>query len=310
MASYRQWVVDIWDTFRLNNGVSKIVMKPKFANGHTFTFNETDLTDYYYKTIVKYGKVTARPINGYPNGKVLQFTSGNVFSYFDLLAMPAAGQEWTVNEMLSAKASFCYDATTLTYLHVNFDLKQTSGGDLYSSYLGAGDYSSASVMRILVNGQHANNQTFKPTTTSVDPYTNKTASLNNYVGNILEVTFETRNIAADTMGFTLDNAYIDNLNFIENSGDKIDETNLGVEVQLYPNPASNHTNLYINSSEIIVGNLQLVDFLGKTLVSKPVLINSGENLINIDFNGFANGMYVIKIQTPKGEINRKVLISK
>lgn len=298
------------DTLRTNNGKSITIIRPQFLNNHgPLTFNETDINSFYYKEIVQHGKVRLRGMAGYPNGKFLNFTGGNVFSYYDQLEMPSPGQEWTANEMLSAKASFCVDARSLTYLHINFDLKQTNGGDLYTMYLGAGDYSSASVMRILVNGVQAS-QTFKPNTASSDPFANHTVSLNSHVGEILEVTFETRNIASDTMNFTLDNAFLDNINIIENSGDNIAEVNSGVSVSLFPNPANQQTNLLINSNDLLISELQIIDFLGKTVVTKPILINLGENLITLDLNGFSNGLYVINIKTKNGDIRQKMVIQK
>lgn len=305
------FTTNLSDTFRVNNAKSITIARPQFMNGHgVLTFNESDISNYYYKEIVQHGKIQLKVISGYPNGRVLQMTSGNVFDYYTLLEFPSSAQNaWTVNEMLSAKANFCMDARTLTSLHLSFDLKQTNGADLYSQYLGSQDFSMASIMRILVNGNHVNNETYKSVTSSSDPFTNHVVNLSSYVGDILEVTFETRNISGD-IGQTLDNAYLDNLNFIENSGDNIDEVNTGVDVSVYPNPASNQTNLMIYSNELLLGNLQVVDFMGKVVVARPVLVNSGDNMITLDLNGFSNGMYIIKIQTPKGDIHRKMIISK
>lgn len=298
------------DTFTVNNVKSKTIVRPLYAGDHgVFTFSESDLNNYYYKDITQYGKVKLKVFSGSSNGVVLNLTGGNVFSYYDQLTIPASGQEWSVNEMLSAKANFCVDARTLTHLHMSFDLKQTNGGDVYSMYMGAGDYSMASVMRVLVNGQQVNT-TFKPATSGSDPFANHLINLSNYVGDILEVSFETRNIASDTMGLTLDNAYIDNLNFIQNSGDNITEVEAGMNVVVYPNPAKDQINLWLSSPEIMVGNLQIIDFLGKEVMTKPILINSGENVVTLDLNGFSNGMYLVKINTVQGEINRKVVISK
>jgi len=304
------FTVNPTDTFRVNNVKSKTIVRPLYAGDHgVFTFSESDLYTYYYKDITQYGKVRLKVFSGTANGAVLNLTGGNVFSYYDQLAFPTSGQEWNMNEMLSAKANFCVDARMLTHLHLSFDLKQTNGGDLYSMYMGAGDYSMASVMRVLVNGQQVNS-TFKPTTTGSDAFTNHVMNLSSFVGDILEVSFETRNIASDTLGFTLDNAYIDNLNFIKNSADNIEEVTTGMNVVVYPNPANEQVNIWLNAPEIMVGDLQIVDFLGKVVVAKPILINSGENIVSFDLKNFSNGMYLIKIKTEQGEINRKMLISK
>ncbi len=299
------------DTLRSNNTKSITITRPFFLNDHgVLNFNESDVYNYYYKEIVQHGKIQLKTISGYPNGRVLQMTSGNVFDYYTLLEFPSsADNAWSVNEMLSAKANFCVDARTLTSLHLSFDLKQTNGSALYSQYLGSQDFSMASIMRILVNGDHYNNQTFKSTTSSADPFTNHVLNLSNYIGNVLEVSFETRNISGD-IGQTLDNAYLDNLHFILNSGDDITEVNSDISFNLYPNPANQQTNLYINSKDFLVGSLQIVDFLGKSIVSKPILINNGDNLITLDLNGFANGLYMITINTKNGDIRQKMLIQK
>lgn len=298
------------DTFRVNNVKFNTITRPLYADAHgPFTFSETDINNYYYKEIVKYGKVRIKTLPGYPSGKVLNLTGGNVFSYYDQLVLPTSGQEWNVNEMLSAKAIFCVDARTLTHLHLSFDLKQTNGGDTYSSFVRPGDYSLASAMRVLVNGQQVN-QTFKPLTTNSDPFANHVLNLSSYVGDILEISFETRNVAADTLIYTLDNAFIDNVHFILNSADNITEEHSGLNVVVYPNPANEQVNLLINAKELMVGNLQIVDFVGRLVVAKPILINQGENAISLDLNGFTNGVYIIKIKTEQGEIIKKMMISK
>ncbi len=305
------FTANITDTFITNNTSAAVIKRPAYVNGHApFTFNETDIENYYYKKTGLYGKVKVKPLTGYPNGKILSFTSGNVFNYYDQLEMPAGGNQWDVNEMLSAKAIFCVDASTVESLHLSFDLKQTNGGPLYSQFLGPGDYSMTSVMRILINGQQYNNETFKPTTPSADPFSNRIINLSQHLGHILEVTFETRNIAADTLGFTLDNAYLDNLHFIINSGDKITENNNNSAISLFPNPSTGLVTMVYSNNVNESSTIEVYDIAGRIIYSQFTPIISGQNVISLNLNNISDGIYFVSLKTPTTEHREKLIIKK
>lgn len=311
LNNLKLFTANITDTLYTNNTLTTVIKRPAYANGHApFTFNETDVDNYYYKETGLYGKVRVRPLANYPNGKLLNFTSGNVFNYYDQLEMPAAGNQWDVNEMLSAKAIFCVDATTVESLHLSFDLKQTNGGTLYAQYLGPGDYSMASVMRILINGQQYNNETFKPNTPSSDPFSNRIINLSQYIGNVLEVTFETRNIAADTLGFTLDNAYLDNLHFIINSGENIKENTLSSEISIYPNPSSGLASLIYTNTDNQNSTIEVYDIAGRLIQTQYAPLVKGQNIISLNLKNISDGVYFISFKNGKTEHREKLIIKK
>lgn len=311
LNNLKTFTINATDTLYTNNAASAVIKRPAYANGHNpFTFSETDIENYYYKSIGDFGKVKIKPMSGYADGKVMNFTSGNVFSYYDQLEMPSSGNQWDVNEMLSAKAIFCVDATTVESLHLSFVLKQTNGSVLYSQYLGPGDYSMASVMRVLINGQQYNNETFKPTTPSADPYATHILNLSQYLGHILEITFETRNIAADTLGFTLDNAYLDNLHFIINSGDKIDEVEKNSAIALYPNPTTGVVSVVVSNDIQEASIIEVYDVSGRRIYKQAALLFNGQNVIQLNLENTSDGIYLVKVQTPSAEFREKLIIKR
>lgn len=297
------------DSFLSNNNSSTTIQRPIFVNDHgPFTFSESHINDYYYKTINKYAKLRVRPLSGYEGFKVLNFSGGNVFDYYEELNIPFPGQEWEYNETLSAMASFCVDARDLEALHMGFDLKQTSGSPLYAQLLGPGDYTSSSIMRILVNGTHHNSQTLKCNTPTNDPFKNHIIDLSNYVGDILEVSFETRNIAGDTLMFTLDNAYLDNLHFILNSADNIDENNPLSSIYLYPNPGNGKTTLFL--PEDISGNalINIFDLTGRLIYSEAFVKESNQHTNTIDLSNFNSGTYILSLEMGQFSQKKKLII--
>lgn len=294
-----------------NNTTTAIVKKPAFLNQVApLTFSETNIEDYYFKATGQWGKVRLRNILGYSGGRVINFTAGNVFDYFQELEMPIPGNEWNANEMLSARASFCYDATNVQSLHLLFDLKQTSGDALYSQFLGPGDYSMASSMRILVNGQHWNNQTFRPSTPGNDPFTARTINISQYIGDVIEVTFETRNISGDTLVFTLDNAYLDNLRFIPNSADNIIENNTNNSIDIFPNPSNGNFTMLISAEKHESTLIEIFDMSGRIIHKQSAIIQEGINAIDLSASHLSDGIYFVSARINGQLVKQKLIIKK
>ena len=74
---------------------------------------------------------------GHP-GKIMKMTGGNAFSYIDMLEFPDGFNTWTINDFLSAKVTFCVDASTWATANMRFDLKQTFGKQAYETFVGPG----------------------------------------------------------------------------------------------------------------------------------------------------------------------------
>jgi hypothetical protein len=73
-----------------------------------------------------------------------------------------------------------------------------------------------------------------------------------------------------------------------------------------PNPASTILNVTFDFDQIELINISLFDVNGKNiLVTKK---ESGENTVKLDVSGFANGVYMLKIQTEGHALLKKVIV--
>jgi uncharacterized protein YjdB len=89
---------------------------------------------------------------------------------------------------------------------------------------------------------------------------------------------------------------------ITNQNVGINEVNLNNQIVVYPNPASNI--LTIKSTFDLTGmQLQLLDITGKVIAQY-------HNQTEIDLSAIANGMYLLHIQTPNGNLVKQVVVNK
>ncbi|MBI5219421.1 MAG: M4 family metallopeptidase [Bacteroidia bacterium] len=213
--------MDAWthyynDTLTVNDAITRTLTNPISLRDDTVTFDLLASSNYFYINTTQFSHAFTSVAAHHTGPKGLQMTGGNPMLYIDQLQFPDGMNTWTVNEFLSAKANFCMDATGWNNAILKFDLKQTHGGNLYSQFLDTTyDFTKASNMRLLVNGQQIGN-TYNPTTAGSDPWVTYTINLDQYAGTQFVITFETRNIGKDTtyiIPYKLDNAYIDNVVF-------------------------------------------------------------------------------------------------
>lgn len=82
-----------------------------------------------------------------------------------------------------------------------------------------------------------------------------------------------------------------------------------VEVNLYPNPASNETTLKINSgNEPSVITITITDMYGKTVYHHLKTMETGLNTITLNTQTYANGLYQVTIGSNKSSITKKLSI--
>jgi hypothetical protein len=72
-----------------------------------------------------------------------------------------------------------------------------------------------------------------------------------------------------------------------------------IAVQVYPNPASNWVK--IETAEPIQ-QLYLIDMMGK-------LVLAAQNVSEIDVSDYANGTYVLQVQTAKGMATKRIQVN-
>lgn len=76
------------------------------------------------------------------------------------------------------------------------------------------------------------------------------------------------------------------------------------QAAIYPNPASGK--LFIKSDEALLEHVTLRNLLGETIVSEVATASNK----TIDVSGLSNGVYILHLETNKGELYRRVVISK
>lgn len=80
-----------------------------------------------------------------------------------------------------------------------------------------------------------------------------------------------------------------------------------------PNPvaANASLNLNITSTEQFEGRVDLVDIAGRVVKSMDkISFNAGENNMQMTTNDLASGLYFLQLQTQKGQITKKIVVSK
>ena len=133
--------------------------------------------------------------------------------------------------------------------------------------------------------------------------------------------FTTDNINGKDLNYYTNTNFISSLTAIDSIGNPID-LNAGVDSALveftptgirnteqfqaavYPNPASGK--LFVKTDGTVLEHVTLRNLLGETVVSE---VATGSNK-TIDVSGIANGVYILHLETNKGELYRRIVISK
>jgi Zn-dependent metalloprotease len=308
------YTIDAWteydvDTLTTNDLFSSYIVKnPINIQFDTIGFEELNLNNLILVETTHYSHGYTSPQAHHTGSKGFLMTGGNAYGdYLDILEFPDGVNTWIINEFLSAKISFCVDATSWSSANLRFDLKQTNGGDLYTAFIGPGDYTKASNLRILVNGTQIGG-TYNPTTTNADPFITHFIDLDAYAGTKFTVTFETRNIAKDTLGYKLDNAYLDEVVFSPMSQVNIDDyTNNSANLGVYPNPFNDQLTVKFNSDLKETVKVEISDMFGKTIENRMWNIDMGTNNLDLNLEDYAAGMYFLKVTSAEGFALQKII---
>lgn len=92
------------------------------------------------------------------------------------------------------------------------------------------------------------------------------------------------------------NIYLDNIN-IQTASAIFEQEPVLSEIQIYPNPSSDFITLSIVSNKNAELSINLIDVLGKEIISRQdLIIDEGQNHQYFDLKGLAKGVYFVKIQ--------------
>jgi uncharacterized repeat protein (TIGR03803 family) len=67
-------------------------------------------------------------------------------------------------------------------------------------------------------------------------------------------------------------------------------------VHLYPNPAADYFNIQVNTIDVKMITIEIVDLLGHVIQKEAKLITGNENRITIDIETMSSGVYMVKIR--------------
>lgn len=73
---------------------------------------------------------------------------------------------------------------------------------------------------------------------------------------------------------------------------------------IFPNPVSDKFQLQLSAQKSVEVQVQIIDLTGIEIVKKKYPVPQGNSTINFDTKNFASGIYILKISSDKGEINR------
>lgn len=100
------------------------------------------------------------------------------------------------------------------------------------------------------------------------------------------------------------------------NNESVATTDLAVrkDFEIYPNPATStvqidftKTQADFNAGE---GMLQLIDLAGKAVLNQKINVLSTNSVINLDINTYADGLYILKIQTDSEIFLKKIVVEK
>ncbi len=73
-----------------------------------------------------------------------------------------------------------------------------------------------------------------------------------------------------------------------------------IEARLFPNPAQEAVHVVINSATTGTAQLLVTDLVGRIVLSETIQLKQGANMINLNSEGWTEGVYEIKLQTTEG----------
>ncbi len=78
---------------------------------------------------------------------------------------------------------------------------------------------------------------------------------------------------------------------------------------IYPNPASNYTEVKFNLQEPATVKISVHDLIGKEVYAEPAGLMSGHVSRTLQLGDLSDGVYMIRIATDKGTITRKLILN-
>ena len=88
----------------------------------------------------------------------------------------------------------------------------------------------------------------------------------------------------------------------------IDNNNISININIYPNPVKNKFKLSFNSNKSENLSVKVISIDGKIMYSENIKNHTGNYNKNIDVNIFSKGFYILNISNDKLNINKKLIV--
>ena len=99
--------------------------------------------------------------------------------------------------------------------------------------------------------------------------------------------------------------------FQTDEGTAVEELSGEADVNVYPNPFSDYTNVVVNTSEVSHVRVSMYNILGSLVYTADEgMLAAGEHLLRVDGKGLNNGIYFLKLQVNEQLITRRVTIAR
>jgi hypothetical protein len=73
-------------------------------------------------------------------------------------------------------------------------------------------------------------------------------------------------------------------------------------INVYPNPASDYINIEFNSSKVNTSSVEIIDIIGKTVLTEQMEFVEGNNNFEVNVSGIPSGIYMVKVNTADNEL--------
>ncbi len=96
-----------------------------------------------------------------------------------------------------------------------------------------------------------------------------------------------------------------NENVLESSESESNEMG---EIHIFPNPASTELTVEYRTFDTAVSSIDLYDLTGARVLSQPISVSEGLNVIQLDVSQFSKGVYWLTVQEVNGRLTKRVMI--
>ena len=212
------------------------------------------------------------------------------------------------NPQNSSKICMCVDATNMSHITLQFDLKQTYSA-AYQFFMGPGANLIASSLRITIDSAQVGPQ-FHPVTYTQDPYKTHFFNLDQFAGTQFELCLEGKHFISlydDPGGTQGDNSFVDNIKITDAEFIGEEEFELS-QVAVFPNPTKGILNINMNASKNGFTTLKIMDTKGAVVIQKSLDTESGTQSFSVDISSQPKGMYLLQIQQGNALYSQKVML--